>query len=319
MTTFMDVINVVNQFTISESQLETWSNIGAQKTSALTYQVVSNCLDSYNWRNSKPEVFLQGSYGNDTNTYGSSDVDIVVLYKPSFKSDTTALSLEEKLLQDQSFPSASYLFADFKADVLSALKKTFGHAATEERRCLKIKSDNGRQPADVLPCILHKKYISFSTTLERYHERYYEGVTFYIPSENRWATNFPKLHLANGSLKNSNERTKGQYKKIVRVFKNARTYLIDKKIISKDLASSYFLECMLYNVPDSYFTTDLQYSFKEILRFLLVVFANNTEEYFLSQDGQSKLFANFTHGYWPKANAVNLIVALANLGRNWSA
>ncbi len=311
----MDVINTVNQFKIPESQLETWSNIGAQKTSALTYQAVSNCLDSYNWRNSKPEVFLQGSYGNDTNTYGSSDVDIVVLYKPSFKSDTTALSSAEKLLQDLSFSSASYLFADFRADVLSALKKTFGNAVTEERRCLKIKGENGRQPADVLPCVLHKKYISFSTTFDNYQE----GVTFYIPSEERWAANFPKLHLSNGSLKNNSERTNGQYKKIVRIFKNARTYLIDKRIISKDLASSYFLECMLFNVPDPYFTTDLQYSFKEILKFLLVAFENNTNEYFVSQDGQSKLFANFIHGYWPKANAIKLIVALADLGKNWSA
>lgn len=314
MTTYMDVINTVNQFKIPESQLETWSNIGAQKTSALTYQAVSNCLASYNWRNNEPEVFLQGSYGNDTNTYGSSDVDIVVLYKSTYQADITALPPQGKQLYEQGFSQASYLFDDFRTDVLSALKKTFGTSVSEEKRCLKVKGDNGRQPADVLPCILYKKYISLTS----YNENYMEGVTFYIPKESRWAVNFPKLHLANGSLKNSNERTKGQYKKIVRVFKNARTYLIDKEIISKDLASSYFLECMLFNVPDSYFTTNLQYSFKEILRFLLVAFANNTEEHFISQDCQSKLFANFTHGYWPKADAITLIVALANLGRNWS-
>ena len=51
-------------------------------------------------------------------------------------------------------------------------------------------------------------------------------MTFYVPAENRWVINYPKLHYKKGVEKNQN--TDGKYKPTVRMFKNVRTYLIDR-------------------------------------------------------------------------------------------
>ena len=65
---------------IPESQLETWSHQGSITQSSNTYNSIKNVLEAgttpYASKNFK--VFLQGSYGNDTNIYAESDVDIVI-------------------------------------------------------------------------------------------------------------------------------------------------------------------------------------------------------------------------------------------------
>ena len=65
---------------IPESQLETWSHQGSITQSSSTYNTIKSVLEGsttpYAGRNFK--VFLQGSYGNDTNIYAESDVDIVI-------------------------------------------------------------------------------------------------------------------------------------------------------------------------------------------------------------------------------------------------
>lgn len=54
---------------IPESQLETWSHQGAVTTARATHESVRNALESYeSWpRDVEYEVYLQGSYKNDTN------------------------------------------------------------------------------------------------------------------------------------------------------------------------------------------------------------------------------------------------------------
>lgn len=72
--------------TIPLSQLETWSHQGSVTQSKNTYATVKAALEdanaSYKSRNFK--VFLQGSYGNDTNIYAESDVDVVIRYDGAF-------------------------------------------------------------------------------------------------------------------------------------------------------------------------------------------------------------------------------------------
>ena len=65
---------------IAESQLETWSHPGAGPGSRDTYDSVRTALESPKavYKDKDYEVFLQGSYGNDTNIYGESDVDTVI-------------------------------------------------------------------------------------------------------------------------------------------------------------------------------------------------------------------------------------------------
>ena len=56
------------------------AQIGAQVTSKETYATVKLALESTyaGYADKKYNVFLQGSYGNDTNIYKESDVDVVI-------------------------------------------------------------------------------------------------------------------------------------------------------------------------------------------------------------------------------------------------
>lgn len=72
--------------TIPENQLDTWSHQGAVATAKATHEVVRRALTASNSMSQGPtyEVFLQGSYADDTNTRGDSDVDVVVQLNGSF-------------------------------------------------------------------------------------------------------------------------------------------------------------------------------------------------------------------------------------------
>jgi hypothetical protein len=113
-----------------------------------------------------------------------------------------------------------------------------------------LRAAPGRLAADVIPCITYKVYSNFVLVNE--------GITFWTQRERRQVSNFPKLHYQNGVAKHSADRTKGWYKPTVRLFKNARSYLIDRSRLSADVGPSYFLESILYNVPDAYFSSNLE-------------------------------------------------------------
>ncbi len=64
---------------IPEAQLETWSSQGAITTSASTYQTIRNALEASTagYAGKDYNIFLQGSYGNDTNIFAESVVDVI--------------------------------------------------------------------------------------------------------------------------------------------------------------------------------------------------------------------------------------------------
>ena len=86
---------------IPESQLETWSHQGSITQSSNTYNAIKSVLEAnttpYAGKNFK--VFLQGSYGNDTNIYAESDVDIMVTFEPGSAPGLGFVELKEELQQ----------------------------------------------------------------------------------------------------------------------------------------------------------------------------------------------------------------------------
>ncbi len=282
--------------TIPESQLETWSHLGAVTTAKATADSIKNALAVYDdWQeeNIDYEIYLQGSYKNNTNIRGDSDVDLVVQLSTTFRSNLTE---EEKRLLGIS--EAYYKWRDFRTDVFDALCRYYGASSIEEgRKSLKLGGDNGRLPADVVICIQYRKY---SADLSKF----IKGMTFWVPSESRWIINYPKSHYNNGVYKNQNTDT--WYKRTVRLFKNSRGY------ISGDLTPSYFLECMLYNVPDEDFGTNYQDTFCNVVNWLDEVSLEN----FICQNEQLKLFG-MTPEQWNIDQAKEFIQNLISLWDNW--
>jgi len=101
---------------IPESQFDTWSHQGSITGSSTTYNAIRDTLNSTDspYYAKDFDIFLQGSYGNDTNIYSESDVDIVIQLKSTFLQDLTKLSEPQRLLFNSSFSEASYGYHEFK-------------------------------------------------------------------------------------------------------------------------------------------------------------------------------------------------------------
>lgn len=152
---------------------------------------------------------------------------------------------------------------------MRALRSYYGQSQViEGNKSVKVKANNGRLPADVVVCCKYRKY----RTVNNYD--YVEGMTFGTRNDERQVINYPKVHYYNRVSKHKNSNQ--WYKPIVRLFKNSRAS------ISRDTTPSYFLECMLYNVPISNFSTSYQDTFCNVVNWL-----NKTDLIdFVCQNGQ---------------------------------
>ena len=255
-------------------------------------------------------VYLQGSYKNYTNIRADSDVDVVLQLNSVFKGDTSSLSESEKTLYEQAYHDSTYSWQDFRTDTLQALREYYDiQAVTEGNKSLKIASGSNRLPADVVVCL---KYLKFKQFLTLNDQKYVEGIAFYAIRDNRWIFNFPNQHFDNGAEKNSQLRTNGLFRKTVRMFKNARSRLVDDGAVDKNLAPSYFLECLVYNVPDKQFVSSCQSTFCNVVNWLSTADLSS----FVCQNEQLLLFGN-TQEQWSISNAKTLLQKLADLWQNW--
>ena len=250
---------------IPESQLATWSNQGAVTQSAQTYDIIQKVLnDSTSPYYPKDfSIFLQGSYGNDTNVYRDSDVDIVICLNQTQYSDTNLLTPGAKTNYDQAFNRATYGYDDFKKDVLTWLEKKFGADVIPGKKATFIKGSNGRRDADVLICARHLRYRAASNGVDA---QYDEGIIFWT-RDNIKIVNFPKQHSENCTTKHQN--TDQRFKRMVRVYKNMRNRMIDDKYIAEGVAPSYYIEGMLWNVPADNFVQGYEDSFINTFNWVL--------------------------------------------------
>jgi hypothetical protein len=297
---------------IPEPQLETWSHQGASVTASATYNSIQTALDALSSpvRGMNYQVYLQGSYKNTTNIRGDSDVDVVVELDSPFYPDLSALPAAQVQQFRATHHDATYLWADFRRDSLQALRAYYGAlSVVEGDKSLKVRGGAGRLPADVVPALRLKKYNYFQSPQV---EGYVEGIKFFARRDSREIINFPKPHYENGVAKQSTARTGGRYKPIVRIFKNARTYIVDNGGLADDVAPSYFLECFLYNAPDEAFQGTLQQAFAEVFRWLW----SATPSTLMCQNAELPLFGGSPE-QWEVQKSRVLLQAIANLWDTW--
>jgi hypothetical protein len=238
--------------TIPESQLETWTHIGAAQQSATTYQSIKGIIEhkSAPYSTRSIDSFLQGSYGNDTNVYGAdSDVDIVLRTRSMFYYNLDALSAPETAAFKGTFPKdAEYTLKSFRTDVITWLTAQYeSDFDTSGKRALRLKANGTRRSADVLLVAPHKKYTRYYSEQDN---QFVEGVLF-ITTDGTNIVNYPKQHSENMTRKHQDTNT--WLKPIVRIFKNMRNRLIRDGKIKNGSAPSYFIEGMLHNVPKDQF------------------------------------------------------------------
>jgi hypothetical protein len=249
---------------ISEQQLITWSHQGSIKQSATTYSAIKTILEDKNapYANRSFKIFLQGSYGNDTNIYADSDVDIVICLTSTYYFDVSNLDPIEKAAFEANRSPASYGFNDFKKEVFDWLKLHFGTGVKQGKKAIFIPRTEGRRDADVLACSEHHQYLSYRSSWDN---QFHKGICFWA-SDGTKVINFPKQHRENCTAKHQN--TSSRFKANVRVFKNMRNTMINANYIAKGIALSYFIEGMLWNVPSQDFTSSYQQTFENCLYWL---------------------------------------------------
>jgi hypothetical protein len=226
---------------IPERQLETWSHQGAVQSSAETHKSVENCIKKVNWNSDVNYItYLQGSYPNYTNIYGNSDVDLVVEFRSIFSKNLTALTQEQRRQFDTDYEDAKYSLASFKKAVVEQLKECYGDNNVEVgNKAIVVKGNNSRLDCDVVVCNPYRKYNSYSSLNK---SDYIEGIIFKTEHDvpQKTIINYPKVHLKNGSIKNRQENTNGNFKPSVRVLKNMKATMVNRGYITKELAPSYF-------------------------------------------------------------------------------
>lgn len=234
---------------IAESQLDTWAKQGPTKQFTDTYDSVKNVLksDTAPYHERSHDVYLQGSYGNDTNVYADSDVDVVICSDASFHYDLDKLPEDEKEAFRKAYPGAGLSTESFQQDVYAWLKKNYGTDVEPPRKAVHIKATTSRRACDVLICIEHRQYFRFKSPSDQQH---YKGVQF-LSASGTSIVNFPREHAANCTAKH--QATNQWLKPTVRIFKNMRNRMIEKGLIKEGLAPSYYIEGALHNAPNDQF------------------------------------------------------------------
>lgn len=295
---------------IPESQLEVWSHQGSITQSAATYNTIKNVLEAttaaYHGKNYK--VFLQGSYGNDTNIYAESDVDVVIRLDDVYYSDLEQLSSEDKDAYDQAFIPATYSYAEYKREVLRVLTDRFGTDVVAGDKAIAVAANGSRRKSDVIVAMQFRRYWKFKST---YDATFDEGICFFDGAGTRIA-NYPKQHSENLTAKH--QESKKWLKPMVRILKNIRSKLVADGRLEPGIAPSYYIEGLLYNVPNNKFGSSYADCFVNAMNWIQteankseLVCAN--EQYYLLWEG--------TPTSWERADGEAFIEAAIKLWNEW--
>lgn len=287
---------------IAEGQLETWASQGPTAQFTATYnRIRESVLDSgAPYPISNTEAFLQGSYKNDTNVYGDSDVDIVLCHTGAFYTDLSRLPPADRRAYDAARGVATYGYADFKRDAAAYITRLYNNVNPGRKALYLPGGASGRRNADVLIAFQFRRYYEF---ISWQNQRYHEGVCLFL-ADGSLIENFPKQHSDNCTTKHQD--TKGYFKPMVRIFKNMRNTMIEKGLLADGVAPSYFIEGMLYNVPNDRFVGSYQQAW--INCFSHIVTADRNE--LVCANRMHWLVRDSSPTSWPAANFDTFTAAL---------
>lgn len=244
-----------------EEKLISWTKPSSeteQEKQERTERMIREAISAHKaFDNCKLNIFIKGSYANNTNVQVDSDVDIAV--------ECTEVIYWEKS-EDCNYKGGSpytgiWTPQKLRDELILALKSKFPNQVdTSGSTAIQINSSSARVNADVVPCFGY-----------RYHTVYsYVKGTKIFKTDGCKTVNYPMQQLENGIEKNN--RTNRLYKRVVRILKRTANEM-SKNGIFKEIPS-YFVECLVYNCPDSLFESS---TWTERIKSLLIYIYNNTK------------------------------------------
>lgn len=213
----------------------------------------------------KVKLFIQGSYANNTNVRTQSDVDIAVVQEEVFTTKyRTSTNSYPQSDANYGFRTVSSGIKSFKDEVQECLELKFGNDVERKNKSIKINGNTYRKDADSIPC---RRYRDYRMDYSNDTDNYLGGIIIF-PDLGDKIINYPEQHIANGRKRNN--ETNFYYKKMVRIIKNMKYKMIDYGYTSASNVSSFGLESLLWNIPNSNFTkySIFRYGFDEIVDYL---------------------------------------------------
>jgi len=190
-------------------------------------------------------IYTKGSYPNNTNVRADSDVDVVVECHEVLYYDYA-----DSVTGDPS-PTSPYQGPwtppRWRSEIGEAMVHTFGCDAvdTSGKIAVNISAVAGSRPsADVVPSFDYHLYLDPARRI------FHEGSCVFDTTGKK-IVNWPAQQLENGRRKNTS--TGGRYKRFIRVLKSAENRLAELGHI--DDTPSYFMECLVWNVPNNVLVT----------------------------------------------------------------
>ena len=222
-------------------------------------------------KNKNIDVFVQGSYANNTNVRANSDIDVCIMYKDTFYGQyPDGLTREH-----YGFTVSDDNFSIYRRNVIKALISKFGNDNIKQgNKSIKINSNSYHIEADAVPCFQYRNYRYKNS---RNPNIFIEGTKFYAQDEQE-VINYPKKHVENGKTKNAN--TQRRFKRTVRILKKIRYHMIDNNQYIDSGISSFLIECLLWNVPDNIFNNYQSHMdrVKEAIRYLYIQTKDHKQE-----------------------------------------
>lgn len=196
--------------------------------------------DAPELRNLDVEVFAQGSFRNNTNIVGESDVDICVRTTTYNFADLSRVLPATKY--ELGMTDTDYTYSAFKRAVAAPLKRRFGEACAPGDKAIAIRANTSRVDADVVACFEGRQYYRTASGI------YYHSGTAFVPDSRPSPTyNWPEQHHERGVEKNI--ATGYRFKYMARVLKSIR---LELDAPHRD-TPSFLVECLVYNVPNDRF------------------------------------------------------------------
>jgi hypothetical protein len=96
--------------------------------------------------------------------------------------------------------------------------------------------------------------------------------------------------------------------------KNARRTLVDQGTLARDVAASYFVECLIYNMPNALFGKSYQTTMYNLLKWAS---EGSGFEKLLCQNERLYLFGDAPE-QWNRDDSKRLVSALIDLWNKWN-
>ena len=292
----------------SEKTLKQWAKPASEteeKRISNAIKMIKEAIKDYeNLKDRNIEIFVQGSYANNTNVRTKSDVDVCIMLKDTFYCEYPDGYTDGHY----GFSIGINSFDEFRKDVINALKNKYGKENVKPgNKSIKMKSTSYRVEADAVPSFQYRNY-KIINSIDRNH--FIEGIKFYSNTGNE-IINYPKEHIEKGKRKNTD--TQRKYKRTARIFKRIRHQMIQDGISVKKCISSFLIESLLFNVPDFQFTYNEPWNnkIKDIIKYL----QDDDKSNYTEVSGKLDLFDNTRK--WDIASVDNFLKQMYNfLGYN---